>query len=398
MKALLLENIHKLAVDELKSAKIEVEAFDRALTEDELIEKVKDVDFLGIRSKTTITKKVIDRAPKLLAVGCFCIGTNQVATEYANEKGIVVYNAPFSNTRSVAEMMISEIVMLSRQLGDRNSEMHRGVWNKTSSGCFEIRGKTLGIIGYGNIGTQVSMMAEALGMRVMFYDVISKLSLGNAKPSFSMNALLEESDFVVLHVPATPQTHRMMGEREIAKMKKGAYLINASRGTVVDIDALAAALKTKHLAGAAIDVFPKEPEKNGPGFETPLAGLSNVVLTPHIGGATEEAQANIGREVADRLIAFMEKGSTSGSVNFPIVDLPFNPKNHRVVNVHKNVPGVLKEINRIVSEFGANIEAQGLATDPNVGYLVMDLNQSVALDVKNAIEALPTSIKTRILT
>lgn len=397
MKALLLENIHKLAVDELKSAKIDVQALDRALSEDELIEKLKDVELLGIRSKTNVTKKVIDHAPKLLAVGCFCIGTNQVATEYANEKGVVVYNAPFSNTRSVAELMISEVVMLSRQLGDRNNEMHRGVWNKTSNGCFEIRGKTLGIVGYGNIGTQVSMMAEALGMKVMFYDVVSKLSLGNAKPSFSMNALLQESDFVVLHVPATPQTHLMIGEREIAKMKKGAYLINASRGTVVDIDALAAALKAKHLAGAAIDVYPKEPEKNGPGFETPLVGLPNVVLTPHIGGATEEAQANIGREVADRLIAFMDKGSTSGSVNFPIVDLPFNPKNHRVINVHRNVPGVLKEINRIVSEFGANIEAQGLATDPNIGYLVMDLNRSVALDVKNAIEALPTSIKTRIL-
>lgn len=397
MKALLLENIHKLAIEELKLAKIEVQAFDRAFSEDELIENLKDVELLGIRSKTTVTKRVIEKCPNLMAIGCFCIGTNQVATDFANERGIVVYNAPFSNTRSVAELMISEIVMLSRQLGDRSSEMHRGVWNKTSNGCFEIRGKTLGIVGYGNIGTQVSMMAEALGMRVMFYDVISKLSLGNAKPSFGMNGLLQESDFVVLHVPATPQTHLMIGEKEIAKMKKGAFLINASRGTVVDIDALAAAIKAKHIAGTAIDVFPKEPEKNGPGFESPLQGLPNVVLTPHIGGATEEAQANIGREVADRLVAFTEKGSTAGSVNFPIVDMPFNPKNHRVVNVHKNVPGVLKEINRIVSEFGANIEAQGLATDPNIGYLVMDLNQSVALDVKKAIEALGTSIKTRIL-
>ncbi len=344
-----------------------------------------------------MTEKALANARRLLTLGCFCIGTNQVALAAANRRGVPVFNAPFSNTRSVAEMILAEIVMLSRRLGDRAREMHAGQWRKVSAGSFEIRGKTLGIVGYGHIGRQVGVIAEAFGMRVLFFDVIAKLPMGNNRATKTLDELLAQSDFVTLHVPETPQTRGMIGARELAQMRAGSYLLNASRGTVVDIPALAESLKGGHLAGAAIDVFPEEPETNSDGFATPLRGLANVVMTPHIGGSTAEAQEAIGREVGAALTKFVNAGVTTGAVNFPQIDLPLTPGKHRILNVHRNVPGVLRDINRSVSEKGANIAAQVLATDPDIGYLVMDLDQDVSRDVKNAMAALETSIKTRIL-
>ena len=397
IKVLLLENIHPLALEAFQSEGFQVEALSVALNPDQLKEKIRDVHILGIRSKTQITPEVISEAKRLLTMGCFCIGTNQVDLQAAKTRGIPVFNAPFGNTRSVAEMIIAEIIALARQLGQRNNEMHRKAWKKVSQHCYEVRGKTLGIIGYGHIGTQVSTLAEALGMRVLYFDIVSKLPLGNAKSCNSLNEILRESDFVTLHVPATPQTHKMIDVQQLQVMKPRSYLINASRGTVVSIPALADALRSGHLAGAAIDVYPEEPESNSESFVTELQGLPNVFLTPHIGGATEEAQANIGTEVPAALIRFVNCGSTSGSVNFPSVDLVPNSESHRILNVHKNVPGVLSKINRIVSDLGANIDAQTLATDPDIGYLVLDTNRALSLEVKTAIEALDTSIKTRIL-
>lgn len=397
IKVLLLENIHPLAYEAFKNEGFQVETMSIALSPSQLREKIRDVHVLGIRSKTHVTAEALAEAKRLLTLGCFCIGTNQVDLEFAKHRGIPVFNAPFGNTRSVAEMTIAEIIMLARQLGQRNVEMHQKIWKKISTGCFEVRGKTLGIIGYGHIGSQVSTLAETLGMRVLFFDIVSKLPLGNAKGCNTLKELLSESDFVTLHVPATPQTHRMMNTAQFQAMKKGSYLINASRGTVVEIHALADALKSGHLAGAAIDVFPEEPEGNNNSFLTELQGLPNVILTPHIGGATEEAQANIGTEVPAALIRFVNSGSTSGAVNFPTVDLAPTQDGHRILNVHKNVPGVLSEINRIVSDLGANIQAQTLATDGDVGYLVLDTDRALSKEVKAAIESLKNSIKTRIL-
>lgn len=396
-RVLLLENIHPLARDLFVQAGCEVELLKAALGPEELKEKLKSFNVLGIRSKTQVTADVLEAAKHIETIGCFCVGTNQVNLEKANGLGIPVFNAPFSNTRSVAEMVIAEIVMLSRQLGTRNNEMHRAVWNKKSDHCYEVRGKTLGIVGYGNIGTQVSHLAEALGMRVVFYDIVSKLPLGNAKPMPSLPDLLKESDVVTFHVPETPYTHEMVGEEEIEAMKPGAFLINASRGRVVKIDQLAAALKSGRLGGAAIDVFPVEPEGNTQDFKTPLQGLPNVVLTPHIGGATEEAQGNIGREVAALLITFMREGSTQMCVNFPRIDLTQDPKNHRLINIHKNVPGVLKDINRIISESGANIQAQALSTDAHIGYLIIDLDQPIQDKMIKDIDQLKTSLRTRVI-
>jgi D-3-phosphoglycerate dehydrogenase len=397
IKVLLLENIHQLANKIFSAEGFQVETLSGALSEEQLKEKIRDVHILGIRSKTQVTAEVLANAKRLLTLGCFCIGTNQVDLEAAKARGIPVFNAPFGNTRSVAEMVIAEIIMLARQLGQRNNELHRGIWKKVSNGCHEIRGKTLGIVGYGHIGSQVSTLAEAFGMRVIFYDIVSKLPLGNARGSNTLNEVLGESDFLTLHVPATPQTHLMIGAPQLQAMKKGAQLINASRGTVVDIDALTAALKSGHLTGAAIDVYPEEPETNTDGFKTPLQGLNNVVLTPHIGGATEEAQSNIGEEVPTALVRFVNSGSTTRAVNFPTVDVPPTKDSHRILNVHQNVPGVLKEINSIVSKLGANIRAQSLATDSEIGYIVIDTDQRLSNEVKSAIEELPTSIKTRIL-
>jgi D-3-phosphoglycerate dehydrogenase len=397
IKFLLLENVHQSAHDLIRSEGFALEAVPRSLKEDELAQKLRDVHVLGIRSKTQVTARALAEARRLLSVGCFCIGTNQVDLAAANGRGVPVFNAPFSNTRSVAELIICEVIALARQLGDRSREVHEGRWRKAAAGSFEVRGKTLGVIGYGHIGSQVGVLAEALGMRVIFYDHTSKLPMGNNLACASLTELLAAADFVTLHVPATPQTEKMIGSSELAAMRAGSYLLNASRGSVVDLPALAEALRKGHLAGASVDVYPDEPESNSDGFVTPLRGLPNVLLTPHVAGSTTEAQAAIGREVATSLIKFVNAGATTGAVNFPQVELPQTKGAHRILNAHRNVPGVLRDINRIVSEKGANIQAQVLATDPNIGYLVMDLDQDLSDDVKKAIGALSTSIKTRIL-
>jgi D-3-phosphoglycerate dehydrogenase len=394
-KVLLLENIHPLARDLFLKDGFQVDTLKGALTEDELIAKLPGYDVLGIRSKTYLTRKVFEAAKSVSTVGCFCVGTNQVDLKAARDNGVVVFNAPFSNTRSVAEMVLAEIVMLSRKLGTRNNEMHQGIWNKSSAQCYEVRGKTLGIVGYGNIGTQVSYLAEAFGMRVIFYDIVSKLPLGNAKPMSTLEEVLNGSDFVTLHVPATEATRNMIGETELSQMKEGACLINASRGDVVEIPALESAIRSKKLGGCALDVFPEEPENNMKGYPSPLMGVENVILTPHIGGATEEAQVNIGREVASTLIRFVQTGSTLRSVNFPQVDIPLDRGNTRLTNVHQNVKGVLKDINRILSEYGANIQAQSLHTDRELGYLIVDLNQPITEDLIQSIQQLKAAIRTR---
>ena len=397
IKFLLLENIHPVAKQMLTADGFAVELVSGALPEAELVARVRDAHVLGIRSKTQVTGKVLDEARRLLAVGAFCIGTNQVALQPARLHGVPVFNAPFSNTRSVAELILAEIVMLSRHIGDRVQEVHSGTWKKVSVGSHEVRGHTLGIVGYGHIGSQIGVLAEAFGMRVLFYDIVAKLPMGNNRPVDKLEHLLAESDFVTLHVPETPQTKNMMGAEELAHMKKGACLLNASRGTVVVIEALAAALRSGHVAGAAVDVYPSEPESNSDGFETPLRGLPNVILTPHIGGSTEEAQEAIGKEVSAALMKFINQGATTGAVNFPPVELPMSKGAHRILNIHRNVPGVLRDINRIVSDRNANIRSQLLSTDPDIGYLIMDLDQDVSQDVKSAVASLPTSIKTRIL-
>jgi D-3-phosphoglycerate dehydrogenase len=397
IKFLLLENVHPTAHELVRGEGFDLEIASHALKEDELVERIRDVHVLGIRSKTRVSARALESARRLLTIGCFCIGTNQVDLGSANRRGVPVFNAPFSNTRSVAELIIAEVIALSRQLGDRSREVHEGRWKKVAAGCFEIRGKALGIVGYGHIGSQVGVLAEALGMRVLFYDIASKLPMGNNRSVESLPELLAASDFVTLHVPATPQTEQMIGAAELRQMRKGSYLLNASRGTVVDLPALAEALREGQLAGAAVDVYPQEPETNSDGFATPLRGLPNVLLTPHVGGSTVEAQGAIGREVASALIKFVNAGATAGAVNFPQVELPPLRDSHRILNAHRNVPGVLRDINRIVSEMNANIQAQVLSTDPEIGYLIMDLDKDVSNEVKRAIAALPTSIKTRIL-
>jgi D-3-phosphoglycerate dehydrogenase / 2-oxoglutarate reductase len=397
IKVLLLENIHESAGDMFSSEGFSVERLTSALSESELKKRIADVHVLGIRSKTQVTAPALAEARRLLALGCFCIGTNQVELATANRRGVPVFNAPFSNTRSVAELMIAEIVMLARQLGDRSREVHEGKWRKVATGSYEIRGKTLGIVGYGHIGRQVGVLGESMGMRVIFYDRATKLPMGNNRTCNSLAELLGEADFVSLHVPATRETHEMIGPEELAQMKRGSYLLNASRGTVVQIPALVAALKSGHLAGAAIDVYPEEPETNGEGFVTPLQNVPNVVLTPHIGGSTGEAQASIGREVATSLLKFVNTGATTGAVNFPQIEMAQTSGTHRILNVHRNVPGVLRDVNRIVSERNANIHSQMLATDPDIGYLIMDLDQDVSREVRDDIAALETNIRTRIL-
>jgi D-3-phosphoglycerate dehydrogenase len=395
LRALLLEGIHPGARDVLSAEGVSVTLMDKSPPKDKLASIIREYDVLGIRSKTQLTKEVLTQATDLLAIGCFCIGTNQVDLEQANAQGVPVFNAPLSNTRSVAELMIAEIIMLSRQLGDRTKEVHVGQWNKRAVGCREIRGKTLGIIGYGHIGSQVGVLAESMGMRVIFWDISTKLPMGNNRPAESLNALLADADFVTLHVPSTPQTHEMIGGSEIAKMKRGAHLINASRGNVVVLEQLAAALKSGHIGGAAIDVYPDEPEGNGAGFTSELQGLPNVILTSHIGGSTEEAQEAIGKEVSLSLARYITRGSTTGAVNFPHVEQPLLAGKHRICNVHRNVPGVIGDIASIVSNAKANIFAQVLATDRTIGYLVMDLDQDLSADVCDRISALETSIRTR---
>ncbi len=398
MKVLLLENVHPVGQALLEAEGFTVERVDSALKEDELVARIGRFDLLGIRSKTKVSPRVLEAAKNLLGIGAFCIGTNQISLDAALKRGVCCFNAPFSNTRSVAELVLAEIVMLSRQLGDRSREVHAGAWKKVAAGSREVRGKTLGIVGYGHIGTQVGLLAEFFGMRVVYFDVASKLPLGNVKSEATLDKVLEQSDFVTLHVPETPQTQGMIGAKQLALMKNGACLLNLSRGTVVDLDALAQALKTKHLAGAAVDVYPDEPEGNvDGGFKSPLQGLPNVVLTPHIGGSTLEAQEAIGREVASTLVRFVKTGASAGSVNFPHVELAPTPGTSRVVHVHQNVPGVLRDVNRIVSDHNANIHAQLLSTNADIGYLIMDLDQPVAASVCDAMKKLTTTLSARSL-
>ena len=396
-RILLVENIHEVAKEKLIEEGFKVDLITHAPSEDELIKTLPNYDVLGIRSKTEITKKVLQHAPRLMTIGCFCIGTNQVDLLNAREQGVPVFNAPHSNTRSVAELVIAEMIALSRQLGDRNNKAHVGEWIKSAVGSREVRGKTLGIVGYGHIGSQVSVLAESMGLKVVFFDVVKKLPLGNATVLSTLAGLLKVSDFVTLHVPETPDTKDMIGAKELALMKKDSYLINASRGTVVVIEDLVAALKSKHIAGCAIDVFPAEPSSNKEKFHSPLQGVSNVILTPHIGGSTEEAQYAIGIEVAESFRRYLKIGSSSGAVNFPNVDLPIKQGASRLLNVHKNEPGVLGEINGIISRAGANIEGQYLATDERIGYLVMDVHSSHAQSLASEIEKLSRSIRTRVV-
>ncbi|MBL7555210.1 MAG: phosphoglycerate dehydrogenase [Bdellovibrionaceae bacterium] len=397
IKVLLVEGIHAIAKARLEEEGYHVDLISHAPSEDELIEKLKDYSVLGIRSKTEVTKKVLDQSKHLLGIGAFCIGTNQIQLSHAKSIGVPVFNAPHANTRSVAELVIAEMISLSRQLGDRNMKAHQGDWIKSADGSREVRGKTLGIVGYGHIGSQLSILAEAMGMKVVFFDVIKKLPLGNAKPKRTLAELLEVSDFVSLHVPETPQTKDMITAKEISLMRTGSYLINASRGTVVVIEDLAAALKSKKLAGCAIDVFPIEPSSNKEKFVSPLQGLSNVILTPHIGGSTEEAQYSIGLEVAESFRKFLKLGTTAGAVNFPQVELHAVDGITRIQNVHKNEPGVLGEINGIISKYGANIQGQFLSTDENIGYLVVDIENMKSEKLVDEIQKSSRSLRTRVI-
>ncbi len=395
-RILLVEGVHPAGRELLEAAGFEVDYHDRALAPEELLKAIPDFHAIGLRSKTQLTREVLEASERLLAIGAFCIGTNQIDLPVANSRGVPVFNAPYSSTRSVAEMVIAEMIALSRQLGHVSHAAHGGAWKKTAKRMHEVRGKTVGIIGYGHIGSQVGILAEALGMNVIYYDIVKKLPLGNATPIALLGDLLAQSDFVTLHVPATPETHEMFGERELAAMKAGSYLLNLSRGTVVVIPALADSLRKGKLHGAAIDVFPEEPASTKDAFASELQGLDNVILTPHIGGSTEEAQEAIGRESAEALIRYLGEGSTGGAVNFPNVELPKRESAHRLLNVHQNKPGVLSEINRLVSESDANIIGQYLSTDANIGYLVMDVEtERDGMKLKEAIKGLPTSIKTR---
>lgn len=397
IKILLVENIHAVAAETLISEGFLVDRLSESPDEATLLKLLPKYQALGIRSKTEITKVVVQQNPQLFAIGAFCIGTNQVDLKAAKSMGMPVFNAPHANTRSVAELVICEMISLSRQLGDRNMKAHQGDWMKSADGSHEVRGKTLGIIGYGHIGSQLSIMAESMGLKVLFYDIIKKLPLGNARVCNSLNELLQNSDFISLHVPETPQTKDMIGARQMAQMKKGSFLINASRGSVVVIDDLVTALKSGQIAGCAVDVFPYEPASNKEKFKSPLQGIPNVILTPHIGGSTEEAQYNIGLEVAESFRRYLKIGSSAGAVNFPNVDLPVGQGASRILNVHRNEPGVLREINGIISEAGANIQAQYLSTDEKIGYLVMDLEIKDVKNLSQDIQKLERSIRTRVL-
>ena len=401
IKILLLEGVHQSAVEALhQDGYTSVEYHKAALSGEKLRAAARDAYFIGIRSATQLREVFFESAQRLIGVGCFCIGTNQVDLEAAEKRGIPVFNAPFSNTRSVAELVLAETVILMRGIPQRNAAAHRGEWIKTAAGSNEVRGKVLGIVGYGHIGTQVGVLAEALGMQVIFYDIESKLALGNARQVTSLDALLEASDVVTLHVPETNETQRMIDSSRLAKMRDGAKLINASRGTVVDIEALAASLHSGHIAGAALDVFPVEPKGSGQPFESPLRGLDNVLLTPHIGGSTAEAQQNIGIEVAGKLLKYSNNGSTVGAVNFPEVSLPEHPGKHRLLHIHRNQPGVLSRINGVFSGEGINIAAEYLNTDVRIGYVVIDVetgDASDSLELKRKLEEVPGTIRTRVL-
>jgi D-3-phosphoglycerate dehydrogenase len=401
IKILLLEGVHGSAVAAFQADGYpNIVTYAKALPEPQLLEAVSDAYFIGIRSATQLTAPVLEHAPRLIGIGCFCIGTNQVDLDVAQLRGIPVFNAPFSNTRSVAELALAEIILLLRGVPQRNAAAHRGGWIKTATGSHEARGKCLGIVGYGHIGTQVGVLAEALGMRVVFYDIETKLALGNAQPLPTLDALLECADVVTLHVPETPQTFKMIGAAQLARMKPGAALINAARGTVVEVTALTQALESQHLAGAAIDVFPEEPKANEDEFVSPLRRFDNVLLTPHVGGSTEEAQQNIGLEVASKLLKYSNNGSTLGSVNFPEVSLPEHPGKHRLLHIHRNQPGVLSGINAVFSEQQINIAGQYLQTNPRIGYVVIDVDsdeRAETLQLKKRLDQVPGTIRTRVL-
>jgi len=398
IKVLFLENISEAAVQYFKiQGYTDVKKVTGALSEEDLIKVIKDVHILGIRSKTFISKKVLDSAKKLQAIGCFCIGTNQVDMKACKQKGIAVFNAPYSNTRSVAELVIGSSIMLIRKIIDKNEAAHKGIWNKEAKGSFELRGKTLGLIGYGNIGTQTSIMAEAMGMKVKFYDVETKLPLGNAQAVKSIKDLVSTSDIISLHVPETSSTKNLISRDVLKQFKQGSILINYARGEVVDLDALAAALKSKHLSGAAIDVYPWEPEKNGDHFETPLQGLSNVLLTPHIGGSTEEAQENIGEDVSIKLYQYLERGVSNGSLSIPTISLPPVDGAHRILHIHNNVPGVLSAINTVMSKNKINIVGQYLKTNDEIGYVVLDVDSKLSKTALALLKEVKETIRVRLL-
>ena len=398
IRFLMLEGMHQNALNVLNSQGYSnIEYLKSALDEATLVEKVRDVHVLGIRSRTQITSAVLNAANKLVAIGCFCIGTNQVDLQAAMRKGIPVFNAPYSNTRSVAELVLGQLILLLRGIPAKNALVHRGGWSKSAEASWETRGKTLGIVGYGNIGSQLSVLAESLGMQVVYYDVVSKLPLGNARQLPTLEELLALADVVSLHVPELPSTRNMMAAAQFALMKKGAVFINAARGSCVDIDALAAALETEHLGGAAIDVFPQEPKSNEEEFISPLRAFDNVILTPHIGGSTLEAQANIGLEVADKFVRYSDAGATVSAVNFPEVSMPMRPGRHRLLHIHKNIPGVLSSINRVFAENRVNIAAQNLMTNDEIGYLIIDVDAACSPVALEKIQLIDGTIRTRVL-
>jgi D-3-phosphoglycerate dehydrogenase len=398
IRVLFLENISDQAVKRFQhEGYTQVEKITKALTEEELIREIKDVHILGIRSKTQITAKVLAAATKLQAIGCFCIGVNQVNLKEATKRGVVVFNAPYSNTRSVAELVIGLSIMLIRRIPDKNKAAHEGIWMKDARGSFELRGKTLGIIGYGNIGSQVSVLAEALGMKVLFYDVETKLPLGNATDAKTLKELMSKSDVITLHVPETGATKNLINKQTLKYVKKGAIVINYARGEVVDLDALRKAIVDGQVAGAAIDVFPWEPEKNGDRFQTPLQDLPNVILTPHIGGSTEEAQQNIGEDVSAKLFNYLEKGITFGSHTVPALALPPQENAHRILHIHNNVPGVLSAINTQLSKHNINIVGQYLKTNEEIGYVVLDVDRKLSKQALQLLREVKETIKVRIL-
>ncbi|WP_312315671.1 phosphoglycerate dehydrogenase [Stenotrophomonas sp.] len=400
IRVLLLEGVSQTAIDVFSAAGYsQIEVHSKALPDDELKARIAEAHIVGIRSRTQLSADVLAHAKRLMAVGCFCIGTNQVDLEAAELAGIPVFNAPYSNTRSVAELVIAEAIMLTRGIPQKNAECHRGGWSKSAAGSHEVRGKTLGIVGYGHIGTQVGVMAEAMGMQVIFHDIETKLSLGNARAAIDLDDLLARADIVTVHVPETAATQWMIGAPQLAKMRPGAHLINAARGTVVDIDALDAALHAGHIGGAALDVFPVEPKGNGDAFVSPLTAHDNVILTPHVGGSTLEAQDNIGVEVAAKLVRYSDNGSTLSAVNFPEVTLPEHADSLRLLHIHQNVPGVLSKVNEIFSRHNVNIDGQFLRTDPKVGYVVIDITASEeqAAGVREELAAIPGTLRTRVL-
>jgi len=398
IKFLLLEGVHPKAVEVIKnSGYSNIEYLKGSLDEASLIEKLKGVHFLGIRSRTQLTERVFAAADKLIAVGCFCIGTNQVDLVSARRHGVAVFNAPYSNTRSVAELVIAEAIMLARGVPEKSMKAHRGVWQKTAANSFEVRGKILGIVGYGSIGSQLSVLAESLGMKVMFHDVVTKLPLGNAVQADSLEHLLAEADIVTLHVPETIATKNLFSKTQFEQMKPGTIFINASRGTVVEINDLVDALESKHIGGAAIDVFPLEPRSNDDEFISPLRGIENVILTPHVGGSTQEAQENIGIEVASKFVKYSDNGTTTSAVNFPEVALPEHEGSHRILHVHRNVPGVIAAINEILSDTGANIVGQYLQTHDDVGYVVVDIDKSNSEVAVDKISSIENTIRCRVL-